>query len=241
MTELEVCCADVNSLLAAKAGGAQRIELCSALADGGLTPSAGLIKAAREMGFEKINVLIRERGGDFLYNRHELKVMEEDVRMAVDLGASGIVWGALLADGSVDTHTLALMRRAAGGADFTFHRAFDVCRNASEALEAVVECGCTCILTSGLAATAMEGMEQIRALVEQASGRIAIMAGAGVNSTNCGEIVRQTGVRNIHSSAKRKVASGMKFFRDGVAMGENEVGVYETDSNEVRAILERIR
>lgn len=244
MIELEVCCGDVNSMIAAKAGGARRIELCSALAEGGVTPSIALVKAACELGFEKINVLIRERTGDFLYNSHEMRVMENDAKMALDCGATGIVWGALTADGSIDLRGVERMRKAIWGADFTFHRAFDLCRDARTALEEIIGAGCNCVLTSGLAATAMEGVGLLRELTGQASGRIAVMAGSGVSSANCVEIVRQSGVRNIHASAKRRVESRMTFRRTGVAMGKDDTEsgiIYETDAEEVRLILERLR
>lgn len=240
---LEVCCADIDSLMAAKAGGAVRIELCSALSEGGLTPSLGLIRHAVAMGFDEVNILIRCRKGDFLYSPTDMDVMLRDVKIAREAGASGIVWGALLPDGSIDRRGLDIMRRAADGMNFTFHRAFDLCSYPVPYLEHIIEAGCTCLLTSGLAPSAYDGISTIFSLCRQAAGRISIMAGAGINALNSREIVERTGVSLIHATARRPVESKMAYRHPYVPMGapgENEYSRFVTSADEVRAIISSI-
>lgn len=225
---LEICCGDLASVLAAKAGGAQRIELCSGLSEGGLTPSIGLILAAVATGIPEINVLIRPRPGDFLYTEEELLLMEDDIRHAIYAGATGVVIGVLTADGHVDSEATARLVAAARDAavkkglpnlNITFHRAFDVTENVDKALEAVIALGCDCLLTSGQAPSATMGLPMLRHIVQKAAGRITVMAGAGVNPANAKEIVEATGVEVIHSTARKPIASRMRFRRPRVAMG----------------------
>lgn len=241
---LEVCCADIMSLDAARRGGADRIELCTALSEGGLTPSAGLIAEAVGMGFSEVNVLIRARKGDFLYTDSELDLMESDIRYCAAHGATGIVFGALDTDGNVDVSALRRMRRAAGPLDFTFHRAFDMCADPEESLSAIIGEGCTSLLTSGLASNAYEGTDTIARLVRLADGRIDIMAGCGVNSKNCREIVDRTGVRLVHATASHVCRSAMRFHRETVSMGaagEDEYSFKTTSAQEVGAIIRALR
>lgn len=226
--KLEICCGDLASVLAAKKGGAERIELCSGLSEGGLTPSIGLVKAAVDAGFSQINVLVRPRPGDFLYTDEELDMMEEDIRMAIDAGATGVVLGVLTADGELDIEAnrrLVKTAREAGqkkGLDhikITFHRAFDVTENVDKALEAVIELGFDCLLTSGQAPSASTGLPMLRHIVQKAAGRITVMAGAGVNPANAREIQEATGVDMLHSTARKPIASRMRFRRPRVSMG----------------------
>lgn len=243
-TNLEVCCADVESLLAAREGGADRIELCSALSEGGLTPSPGLIRFALSLGFSEVKVLIRSRKGDFFYSPHDMKVMMDDAEMAVKAGATGIVWGALTPDGNIDTRLLKIMWDLSLEAfDFTFHRAFDLCADPMRALDEIMDSGCTGLLTSGLAPTAMQGAEMIAELKRRSNWRIDIIAASGVNSQNCRDLILRTGVFSIHSSARRPQPSRMKFRRPDVAMGapgEDEYSRLVTSADEVSAILEAI-
>lgn len=226
--QLEICCGDVAAVLAAKQGGAGRIELCSGLAEGGLTPSAALIRAAVDSGIEHVNVLIRPRPGDFLYTEEEVRVMEADIRFAVESGVSGLVIGALTPDGDVDTdicrrliacagHTASSVGRARPG--ITFHRAFDVAGDPRESLETIIALGCDCLLTSGMAASAAGGMDLLGELVVRAAGRIQIMAGSGVSPANVRTIVETTGVDAVHSTARCPKPSGMRFRREAVPMG----------------------
>ena len=188
---LEICAGDIDSIRAAAEGGADRIELCSALTEGGLTPSYGQLCAALESPVP-VNVLIRPRRGDFLYSPEEVEVMCRDIEEAVSLGANGVVIGALTAEGDIDLHALEAMRRAAGNAHVTFHRAFDRCRDPETAL---------------------------RCLKELAQGRIAIMAGCGVTPANAAEIITAAAPDALHGTASMTVESPMRFRREEVGMG----------------------
>lgn len=239
---LEVCAGDIDSAVNACAGGAERIELCSALSEGGITPSCGLVAEALLLGM-RVHVLIRPRGGDFLYNEAEVKTMVSDIMALRQLGADGVVIGALTAEGDVDMDACRRMVDAAQGMSVTFHRAFDRCRCAEEALEQVIALGCNRVLTSGQAATAFEGIDMLQRLVSQAAGRIVIMPGCGVNAGNAAEILRRTGATEIHASASGEVLSGMKFSRSDVYMGAKDAAEdvrKVTDAQKVRAILAAI-
>ena len=225
---LEICCGDLASVLAAKAGGARRIELCSGLLEGGLTPSMGLIHAAVSIGLPEINVLIRPRPGDFLYTPEELSLMESDIREAIAAGATGVVIGVLTPDGDIDMEAcrrlVGVAREAAAAAgrdsvNLTFHRAFAVARDADKSLEDVISLGFDCVLTSGQASSAVSGALMLSHLVRRAAGRISIMAGAGVTPANARELIEATGVDKIHSTARKPIASRMKFRRPRVPMG----------------------
>ena len=198
---LEVCCADLHSVRAAIEGGAHRVELCQALGLDGLTPSAGMIETAVGMGIP-VQVLIRPREGDFVYDEDEVLCMQRDIRHAKQLGVHGVVIGALKPDGSIDSETVRRLVSEAEGLSITFHRAFDVCAQPLEALEQIIALGCHRLLTSGQAPTAEQGIPFLRKLVEQAAGRISIMPGAGVNSQNAHRILSETGAREIHGSLR---------------------------------------
>ena len=243
MPILEICAGSVESAIAARNGGAQRIELCAALEVGGVTPSAGLIAEARKIEGVVLNVIIRPRGGDFLYNGYEAACMEQDIRTCKQLGVDGVVIGALTADGDIDTTLCKRLIAAADGMGVTFHRAFDMCRDPQKALEELISLGCDRVLTSGLAATAQAGIPLLKGLVEQAAGRIIIMPGCGVNSSNAAAILQATGANEIHASARKSIGSGMKFRHSGVSMGNPDCDEYarkETCEEEVRAIVKSI-
>lgn len=240
---LEVCAGSYDSALAAARGGAARIELCSGLADGGVTPSAGLIRAARSIPGLKVNVLIRLREGDFLYDEAETALMAEDVRVCREAGCDGVVIGALTPDGDVDVKACRRMMAEAGDMEVTFHRAFDLCRDPQSALEILIALGCRRVLTSGLAASAPEGVQTLAALVRQAAGRIIILAGGGVNSGNAAKLVADTGVTEVHASARAAIPSPMRFRRGGVSMGTPGADEYSrkiTSAEEVNAIVSAI-
>lgn len=237
---LEICAGSYDSALAALRGGAQRIELCAALGEGGLTPSWGLMKAVMALPALRKHVLIRPRGGDFLYSEAEVRLMTEDILMAREAGADGIVVGALTADGDVDMRAMRLFMEVAGTMSVTFHRAFDLCRDPEEALERIVELGCSRLLTSGQAATAFAGIPLLKCLVEQASGRLSVMPGCGVSADNAAQILQATGAVEIHASARRPFTSGMNFRHDGVSMGRpsnDEYERWETSEEEVGKII----
>ena len=202
---LEVCVSDISGVETAARGGAARVELCSALDCGGLTPSAGLIGEALMVPGLRVHVLIRPREGDFVYTPREAEVMLADIVAARELGAHGVAVGALTADGRIDTGLVRLMAEAAGDMQLTFHRAFDRTANPQEALEQIVELGFHRILTSGCAPSAYEGRDMLRQLRDMAAGRIKILAGAGVNPVNAADIAAVAD--ELHASARAAVAA----------------------------------
>ena len=243
MAILEICAGSVESAIAARDGGAARIELCAALEIGGVTPSAGLIAEARKVEGIVLNVIIRPRGGDFLYDKYEAACMEHDILTCKQLGVDGVVIGALTADGEIDSELCRRLIAAAEGMSITFHRAFDMCRNPRKALEELIALGCDRVLTSGQATTAEAGIPLIRELAEQAAGRIIIMPGCGVNSKNAAHILQATGAKEIHASARKDVGSKMLFRHTEVSMsapGSDEYARKETDVNEVKSIVQSI-
>ncbi len=221
---LEICCGDIGSAVAAMQGGAERIELCSGLAEGGLTPSVGMIRETSRLGLPLVNVLLRPRPGDFLYDRSESLLLEYDTTESIRSGAGGVVIGALTPEGDVDMELCSrLVARVRENTDrhvnITFHRAFDLARDAERSLEDIISLGCNCLLTSGMASSAEEGIVTLRELVCQADGRIMIMAGGGINPDNAARIINDTGVGAIHATARSLIKSGMSFRREGVPMG----------------------
>ena len=225
-TDLEVCAGCIESVFAAQQGGAYRVELCSGLDEGGITPSVGFVEAALSVPNLKKNVLIRPRGGDFLYTNAEKKVILRDIEFMKSLGVDGVVIGALSADGSIDMEAMRDFMEAASGIDVTFHRAFDLCRNPQEGLEQIIDLGCKRILTSGQAATAEQGIPVLNELVSAANHRISIMPGCGVNAQNAAEIIAKTGAVEIHASARAQLSSLMQFRIGGVGMGKSGVDEY---------------
>jgi copper homeostasis protein len=239
---LEACVDSVESALAAEAGGADRLELCGDLLEGGTTPSAGLLAVCRARSRLPIHVLVRPRGGDFLYSPLEAEVMRRDVLAAKAAGVAGVVIGALRPDGAVDAELIAMLVEAARPLDVTFHRAMDVCRDPAEALETLVALGCDRVLTSGQAPTALEGAAVIASLVRQAAGRIAILAGGALDERSVRAVVARTGVAEVHVRGTRTVASAMAHrnprvrFRKAASGPEDERGV--TDAGRIRTIRE---
>ncbi|MDY5814369.1 MAG: copper homeostasis protein CutC [Bacteroides sp.] len=216
----EVCTNSVESCLAAQAGGAHRVELCAGIPEGGTTPSAGEITMARQiLTSTKLHVIIRPRGGDFLYSRLEAEIMLKDIETARQLGADGLVFGCLQADGSIDLPLMRRLMEAAQGLSVTFHRAFDVCNKPEEALEQIIELGCNRILTSGQQPTAEQGIPLLKRLHEQANGRIILLAGCGVNERNIARIASETGIDEFHFSARERQISAMQFRNEAVSMG----------------------
>lgn len=209
-----------------------RVELCSALAVGGLTPSAGMIKQCAKYAQVEVHVLIRPRPGHFVYTEAEVAVMLRDIREAAKLGARGVVIGALTADGIIDREACERMHQQATnlGLETTFHRAFDFVNEAESSLEQLITMGFHRLLTSGLKPTAIEGLDIIKQLVSQAAGRIQIMAGSGVNEHNCKEL-SQSGVSALHFSARKRGAVS------ALNMGE----VFVPDEEKIERILTNIK
>ena len=239
----ELCAYSVEACRIASTLGVNRVELCASPAEGGVTPSVATIERVAEIKGLDLSVMIRPRGGDFLYDEYETACMEEDIRTCKRLGVDGVVIGALTAEGDIDTVTCKRLINAADGMSVTFHRAFDMCRNPQKALEELIALGCHRVLTSGQAPTAETGIELLSQLVEQADGRIIIMPGCGVNSNNAAKILQATGANEIHASARKSVGSGMIYRNSSVSMGNSDSDEYarkETDVNEVRAIINNI-
>jgi copper homeostasis protein len=240
---LEVCANSVTSALAAQDGGASRVELCENLHEGGTTPSHGEILLARKLLHIQLYVLIRPRGGDFLYTDEEFNVMMADVRYCIEAGCDGIVIGILNADGTIDKKRCAELITIARqmGMGVTFHRAFDMCADLYQSLEDVVELGCERILTSGGKSTAIEGANIITHLVDKAAGRIKIMPGGGVNEHNITDLVHFTNVAEVHSSARIKVESKMEYKNDHIVMGSKITDEYSHDVTGVQRVKDLIR
>lgn len=238
---LEICAADIDSVRAAAEGGAQRVELCSALALGGITPSEGFIAVAASYKTVKCHVLIRPREGDFVYSPEELAVMLRDIDTAASCGASGVVIGALTPDDRVDTDACALLIKRAKdhGLSVTFHRAFDCVTQPFEALDAVISLGADRLLTSGCAKSAPEGAAMLKRLNERAAGRISLIAAAGINSGNAAVVLRLSGCSELHSSARRPLPQGNAVNRSisSVAAGFYADRKLTACADEVRAIL----
>ena len=243
MYRFEICANSVASCIAAQEGGADRVELCAGIPEGGTTPSYGMICKARESISIGLNVIIRPRGGDFLYTRDELEEMLHDIRIAKELGADGLVFGCLRPDGSVDMEAMKPLMEAAGDTPVTFHRAFDHTSDPFKALEDIISLGCARILTSGCRPTALEGAGLLAQLVEKAEDRIIIMPGCGVNESNIAEIARLSGAREFHFSAREPVESGMSFRNPQVAMGSEDdpYGTVQTTARRVTATIKPLR
>ena len=198
--ELEICVDSVESAIASAKGGAQRIELCSALSEGGITPSSGLIHAVRSAVGIQVFVIIRPRGGNFVYSDYELEVMRQDIQQVKAWGVDGVVLGVLTEDNDIDRFRVRELITLARPLQVTFHRAFDVCNDLERALEDVIAAGADRILTSGGHADALKGLNSIAALQRQAGRRIGIMAGGGIRASNLRDIAIHTGVHAVHTS-----------------------------------------
>ena len=241
---LEICCANIASALNAQAAGADRIELCDNLWEGGTTPSFGMLKVLRQELKIQIFVLIRPRGGDFLYSDAEFKVMLQDIYLAKELGADGIVSGILKADGTVDCDRTTALIEAASPLPFTFHRAFDCSRDLNEALEDIIFCGAKRILTSGGKNSVAEGIEPLKELNKQAAGRIIILPGGGINSQNIQSIKEKTGCTEFHLSAKKLSKSDMLYHKPGLFMnGSREIpedSIFISDRDTIAEIKKQL-
>ncbi|HEY7352829.1 MAG TPA: copper homeostasis protein CutC [Terriglobales bacterium] len=216
---LEICADSVESAIAAERGGAHRIELCSNLLEGGVTPSAGLISNVRNKIGIDFYVMVRPRGGDFCYSAEEFETMEYDVTTAKQLGANGIVFGILQQNGEVDITRTRHLVEMARPLKTTFHRAFDMSRDLGESLMAVIMAGADRILTSGGEQKAEDGVRTIAELVRAAQQRISIMAGGGITEPNVHRILEATGVQEIHASVRVHVPSPMLYRNEKVSMG----------------------
>ena len=217
--KVEVCIDNIESLQIAQRAGASRIELCSALALGGISPNMGFIQHAVSRSAIPIYVMIRPRAGDFFYSEDELEIMLKDIYNARIAGAQGVVLGVLDKQANVDRQVLKALMEQAGQMGVTFHRAIDLASDYGAALETVIEAGCERILTSGQANDALSGAAVIKKMVQLAGDRLSVMAGAGVNASNAAEIVALTGIKEIHLSGKTTRSSYMTLPANQVSMG----------------------
>ena len=226
--QFEICTNSVESCLAAQEGGADRVELCAGIPEGGTTPSYGEIAIAREvLTHTRLHVIIRPRGGDFLYSDIEIRTMLKDIEMT--------------AEGEVDLPAMQKLMEAAQGLSVTFHRAFDVCRNPQRALEQIIKLGCNRILTSGQQPTAEQGIPLLEELQKQAAGRITLLAGCGVNENNIARIAAETGINEFHFSARESIQSEMIFKNEAVSMGGTvHINEYERNVTSIRRVKETI-
>jgi copper homeostasis protein len=245
MYQFEVCANSVESCLAARDGGAQRVELCAGISEGGTTPSYGEICIARELLPIKLHVIIRPRGGDFLYNEQEIRIMERDIQMARRIGVDGVVWGCLTPDGQIDIPNAKRLMEAARGLSVTFHRAFDVCIDPHRALEELIALGVDRILTSGQQPTALQGLPLLKELVQRAANRIIILPGSGINENNIRQIAQESKAVEFHFSARENRESEMIYRCAQVSMNSpgmpNEYIRSVTTAERVRATIHALR
>ncbi|MEY8427195.1 copper homeostasis protein CutC [Lachnospiraceae bacterium 46-15] len=241
---LETCIDSVESAIAAERGGANRLELCGNLIIGGTTPSPALYQEVRRNCGLKIHALIRPRFGDFCYTGHEFQIIRGEVKMFRELGADGVVIGCLHPDGALNLEQMRMLVEEAGNMSVTLHRAFDVCRNPYEALEAAVGLGINTILTSGQANTCLAGRKLLAELAEQAAGRIDILVGSGVDAAVIRELYPQVKTQSYHMSGKMTLESKMEYRKEGVNMGLpsfSEFEIWRTSEEKIREAAEVLR
>ncbi len=237
---MEICADSVHSAITAQEAGAQRMELCDNLVEGGTTPSAGMIKLSRQHLSIGLHVLIRPRRGDFLYSDLEFEVMKQDIAVAKQLGADGVVLGVLLPDGNIDVPRTRELIALARPLSVTFHRAFDLTPDPFRALDDLLNLGVDRLLTSGQKPSAPEGAELIAALREKAGTNLVILPGGGINEQNISSLLEKTGVTEIHASARELKASPMQFRREDVPMGGSalptEYAIMEASKSRITAL-----
>lgn len=242
--KVELCAYSVDACRVAQRLGVDRVELCASPSDGGVTPSMATIERVADIEGLDLSVMIRPRGGDFLYSDDEFCTMLRDVEYARRAGATGVVFGILTADGRVDVERTRQLVEASEGMETTFHRAVDMTEDYAKAVEDVIAAGCCRILTSGGYDKAIDGIDNIRRAVDIAAGRVEIMAGSGVLSSNAAELAA-TGVDALHFSAKRMVAGGMLYRNPRISMGGvssvDEFALRMVDEEEVIAILKLLK
>lgn len=237
---LENCSNSVQSSIEAQKGGAIRVELCDNLAEGGTTPSLSQIQLTRENIDIQLNVIIRPRGGDFLYSDLEFESMKQDIHHCGKSKCDGVVIGILNADGTVDIQRNKILVNIAReyNMSVTFHRAFDRCADLFKSLEDIINLGCDRILTSGGRKTALEGKEVIKKLIKQANGRIIIMPGSGINENNIAELVEATGLIEFHGSFRSRYNGKMQYQTELLDSYEEEYTILQTDAQKVKLAIE---
>lgn len=240
----ELCAYSVDACRVAARLGVNRVELCASPDEGGVTPSYATIERVTAIEGLDVSVMIRPRGGDFLYSDDEFRTMLEDIAHARRAGATGVVFGVLTADGRVDVERTRELVKAAEGMETTFHRAVDMAADYRQAVEDVIAAGCSRILTSGSYDKAIDGIENIAEAVAVAKGRIEIMAGSGVVAANAAQLAA-TGVDALHFSAKKMVIGGMEYRNPRISMGGSsavdEYALRVVDEEEVKEILKLVK
>jgi len=243
--KVEVCANGVESCLAAQQGGADRVELCAGIPEGGTTPSYGEIKVARRLlTTTRLHVIIRPRGGDFLYSDLEVERMAADIAMCRDLGVDGVVFGCLNSDGTIDVEKNRYLMACATGMSVTCHRAFDRAANPFRALEDIIDLGFDRILTSGQQPRAVDGAQLLARLNRQANGRIIVMAGSGVTEHNISALAMATGLHEFHFSAREPHPSAMRYVNPSLYMGRpgaNEAAIDYTTARRVAATISQLQ
>ncbi len=241
---LEVCCYSLQSAINAEQAGANRIELCAGIYEGGTTPSAATIAMAKQQLSIPINVIIRPRGADFCYSDREMDCILADIEYCKKIGVAGIVSGVLNANGTIDIERTKQLIDAARPLSFTFHRAFDMVENQQKALHQLIDLGVDRILTSGGMATAELGAEQLAKLVQNAEDKIIVMPGSGINGKNIARLKEITNAKEFHCSAKTLVDCATQYKNPNISMGGDgtipEFAYFETDKNEVRNIVSQL-
>lgn len=217
--KLEICVDSIESAINAQTAGADRVELCTNLPEGGTTPSSGAISSARDNLSIGLHIIIRPRGGDFLYSDSEFDIMRRDIEICGEYGADGIVTGILRKDGEIDTGRTAKLVEIAYPMQVTFHRAFDLCNDPVQGLEDIISAGASRLLTSGQKDKAIEGARLIQNLVKQAGSRIIIMPGSGLDETNITELAKITGASEFHMTANKIITSNLSLQADKITPG----------------------
>lgn len=242
---IEICVEGVDGLVAAQEGGADRVELCASLVEGGITPSFGIVRQALEVATIPFMVIVRPRGGDFLYSELEFLSMLDDVRQLREMGVAGVVVGCLTPDGHIDERRMNALVEAAGPLSVTCHRAFDMTVDYEQAIEALIRAGVDRVLTSGQRDTALEGIEILKAMHDAAKGRIKIMACGALDENNIAQVLERSAADELHFAAPMTIASGMVFRNSHVGMGgtamEREYQLTLTDSAAVRRSIAAVR
>lgn len=239
--KLEICVDSIESAVNAQAAGADRVELCDNLAEGGTTPSYGTIVSARQSLTAGLHVIIRPRGGDFLYSDPEYDIMRRDIEMCGEIGVDAIVTGILRSDGTIDIERTAKLVEVAYPMSVTFHRAFDICCDPVRGMDDVIATGADRLLTSGQKDKAPDGAELISRLIINAGSNIIVMPGAGIDETNIKMVAEVTGAHEFHLSGRTIVESGMKFRKEGISMGGypglNEFSRKVADAERIKNII----
>jgi copper homeostasis protein len=238
---IEICVEGIDGLLAAQAAGADRVELCAALIEGGITPSVGTVRMALAHATVPFHVIVRPRGGDFLYSEPEFRSMLEDVDQLRGMGVAGVVFGCLTPQGEIDEPRMRELVECAGPLSVTCHRAFDMTRDPAEALEALIRCRVSRVLTSGQRDTGLEGADMLAKLVRQAGERIIVLGCGALENGSIRQVLDRTGLKEMHFAAPADAASGMAYRNPRVGMGgsdlDREYRTVVTDADLVRRTI----